>query len=174
MRSTGQPKSSFERRLKELQQEEAALQKDIRNLKNFVTHPEDDQPDAQAKPSFFAKFFPPQKTPSADSSPMPEPQPRAMQPVAPTSPPPREFPNDGDAKYFPQASNATAAVAPTPDKKPRVDDKFAAYITTGSFMPATGCGRRQRPIQRNRAIFMVIVLIAALIIVMQIFRFIEW
>ena len=181
MSPLGRETSSLERRLKELQKEEDSLRKDMRSLNRILSDPEEAIKKAtEKKPtSLFRKYFQRQSKaePPPESPPSQEPEilPPTPQPFRPDPEPPPEITNNYPPAPPSEPEPNQAWRREGAEKKQRlVDGKFATYITAGSFMPAASSARRTKPVQRNRAIFMVVVLITALIIVMQLFRFFEW
>ena len=187
MSPLGRETSSLERRLKELQKEEELLRKDMRSLNRILSDPEEaiKKSTEQKPPSLFRKYFqrqpkaePPAEPPPAQEpefEPEPEILPPTPPPFRPEPEPPPEIRNDYPPAPPSDPEPNQAWRREGAEKKQRlVDGKFATYITAGSFMPAAASTRRTKPVQRNRAIFMVVVLIAALVIVMQLFRFFEW
>ncbi|MFH0908593.1 MAG: hypothetical protein V1929_07515 [bacterium] len=134
----------YERRIRELQKERELLQRNIKSVARTLSKTGVDPVGAAER---MARLPPPREYQKPPGPPLSSVQLQALQSA-------REIPS--------QPSAATEReVAPVPTRKPASkDERFANYFSSGSFGKA-GPLSRERKLQRNRAIFMILVVALA-------------
>lgn len=166
--------SLFERKLKELEQQQELIQNDIRTLSKSMRKLDEggEMPPLRsrsidavraARAAVAAEPAPVRRAPAPVSPPPPEPAPDLdPEPEALGEPAP-------DLEPVPDAddgSDAPPLIVDTRRFPPPVRPKFANYFASGSFGSSRPLAEERR-IQRNKAIFMVVVLVLVLAIVLR-------
>ncbi len=155
MKEVKKQESSFERKLKEIEREKRRIEHDIKSLSKAMKRGE----------------LPPPPTPPR-AAPSPGPRPTTGQPA------PKDSAGEWGAMHKEKEAGHTSEEAHraplgsplVPEKKMPVygDERFTNYFSAGGFkspMPA----RQERSIQRNKAVFMVVLVIIIGYIIFTVF-----
>jgi predicted nucleic acid-binding Zn ribbon protein len=135
-------KSPYERRIRELEKERELLQRNIKSVAKNLSKSGVDPVEAAER---MARLPPPREYQKP-----PEPSLSSIQ--LQSLPTAREVP----AQHFTAPPREPAAAASVSAKVVSKDERFASYFSSGSFGKA-GPLSHERKVQRNRAIFMILV-----------------
>lgn len=152
MASSDRANKDLGRRLKELRKERELLREDIRTLSRVLKSEEPVQalPKLKSESAREARVVPPQRRDPVKAA-------RPLPPPPPEPQPPRMTPETaagamGDPRKTAAVSN---------------DERFANYFSSGGFLGKHVPLRQERSVQRNKAIFMIVVVIVVAFIVYQ-------
>lgn len=149
--------SALDRRLRDLERESEELRKNMKVVSRALKKGEDvplvdpaSPPEREHKRPAVHKVAEPEQKPSGDGDLFDwKKQRRKVQPPAPTPKPPETR---------------------TPKKSAPIDQRFASYLTTGSFTPVAQA-REDRSVQRNKAIFMILVVLLVGFVIFKVVRY---
>lgn len=156
-RKGSRKESALDRRLRDLERESEELRRNMKAVSRALKKGED--------------------VPSA--RPVPPSKPEERRPAVHKTAEPEEKPSgDGDLfewkkqrrKVEPPAPAPKSPPQRAPKKAPPIDQKFASYLTTGSFTPVAQA-REDRSVQRNKAIFMILVVLLVGFIIFKVVRY---
>lgn len=161
MLSRPQKKSPIERRLKELERQAARVRNDIKSLSKAIRNPENVERIPRAKSLLDEGPLvpaPSRRDPATRAVP-PHVVPPVEQAAAAAPPPPPEPPPPPPAAMAPPAQPEPAEAAAPKPKGVLKDERFANYFSSGSFLGETGGLKQEKSVQRNKAVFMIIIVI---------------
>ena len=163
--------SLFERKLKELEQQQELIQNDIRTLSKSMRKLDEggEMPPLRSRSIDAvraARAAVASEPVSARRAPPPPPPPPApeLEPEPLDEPPPEPVPLP--VAEMDDGSDAPPLVVDSRRFPPPVRPKFANYFASGSFGSSRPLAEERR-IQRNKAIFMVVVLVLVIAIVLR-------
>jgi hypothetical protein len=152
--------SPFERRLRELEQESALLDHDMRKLRRSIEKAErtgtaPELPPLRHEPIMSASAPVPEST-------LPEPDPEPRRPLW------RTPESVNHARMAAREAMAREAESSGGRRDFSRNERFASYLASGSFGKARPLGREKK-VQRNKAIFMLITALLFAFIVIRVF-----
>lgn len=175
MARPGKP-SLFDRKLQDLEQQRDLIQNDIRSLSKSLRKIEEGgelPPLRSRQPEPRTPARAPQPAAPIATAPPAEPLPAAREPSAPKTSE-RTFARLAPLETEPEAAASSPGsdrsldplVVDTRRLTPLKTPKFANYLASGSFGNSRPLAQERR-IQRNKAVFMVVVLVLALVVVLR-------
>ncbi len=176
-------KSTLERRLKELKKESELVRDDIKALSKAVKNPEDVSLPRLKSLKYEDRRVPPptrkdpvlssreQAVPEPKPEPKPEPRPAGIKGElfewAPRAEQMEREAAGSPPKVFGQALPDSSAVPR--NKAVMKDQRFANYFSSGNFLGGQRPMKQEKSVQRNKAVFMLVVVI---IVAFSVFRLI--
>jgi len=170
MRKSSKRRRGLERRLKELGKESGLLREDIRALSRFVKNPEIQESFPRLKSDRYTApvVRPPARIDPADKDVLPKPGVVPDRISAPEQSVRTEHIGKGTNQVPPRMDPSPRSESDTRIKRavPR-DERFASLFSSGGFLGGPVPVRQDRRVQRNKAIFMVVLVVIVLFIVLQ-------
>jgi len=170
MRKSSKRRHSFERRIKDLSKESGLLREDIRALSRFVKNPEiqDSFPRLKSDRYTAPVVRPRTRVDPVDENVLPEPG-ASVDGVTAVGQNVHLGPAGKNRVQAPPRIDPSSRVESDAQVKRTVprDERFASLFSSGGFLGGPVPVRQEKSVQRNKAIFMIVIVVIVLFIVLQ-------